>query len=175
MRHARILFFVSRPFLPLWCPYGAQVRPPSLPYLVGIFLCTRRLASTQNPSGIQAAQQPPIPEGLRLYLIDSGVFKTTDMGRMLNQDSRQPLRFHAEADETLASQLSAERMVRRTETLSGSGNTRTTTFWTALCCLPLQRMRRGRPACRTTYCNCRHRPGCRTKHQGPGKRNARSF
>ena len=41
MRHARILFFVSRPFLPLWCPYGAQVRPPSLPYLVGIFLCAR--------------------------------------------------------------------------------------------------------------------------------------
>ena len=32
---------------------------------------------------------------------------------MLNQDSRQPLRFHAGADETLASQLSAERMVRK--------------------------------------------------------------
>ena len=55
----------------------------------------------------------PIPGGLRLYLIDSGAFKTTDMGRMLNQDSRQPLRFHAGADETLASQLSAERMVRK--------------------------------------------------------------
>lgn len=55
----------------------------------------------------------PIPGGLRLYLIDSGAFKTTDMGRLLNQDSRQPLRFHAGADETLASQLSAERMVRK--------------------------------------------------------------
>ena len=55
----------------------------------------------------------PIPGGLRLYLIDSGAFKTTDMGRLLNADSRQPLRFHAEADETLASQLCAERLVRK--------------------------------------------------------------
>lgn len=59
----------------------------------------------------QLSHHPRRP--LRLYLIDSGTFKTTDMGRMLNQDSSsQPLRFHAGADETRISQLSAERMAQ---------------------------------------------------------------
>lgn len=58
-----------------------------------------------------------IPRGLQFYLSNSGALNTTDMGRMLNQDSRQPLRFHAGADGTLASQLSAERMVRKNRNL----------------------------------------------------------
>lgn len=55
----------------------------------------------------------PIPGGLRLYLLDTAVFKTLDYGRLLNEDSRQPLRFHAQADETLAAHLTAEHQVRR--------------------------------------------------------------
>lgn len=55
----------------------------------------------------------PIPGGLRLHLLDTNVFKTLDFGRMLNEQSRQPLRFHADADDLLARHLTAERQVRR--------------------------------------------------------------
>lgn len=55
----------------------------------------------------------PIPGGLRLQLLDVNVLKTQEFGRMLNPDNRHPLRFHAGADQTLADQLSAERMLRK--------------------------------------------------------------
>lgn len=55
----------------------------------------------------------PIPGGLRLHMVDVTNLKTQEFGRMLNPENRHPLRFHAEADQTLADQLSAERMVRK--------------------------------------------------------------
>lgn len=55
----------------------------------------------------------PIPGGLRLNLIDTNAMKNTDIGRMLNEGSTQPLRFHAGADDMLVSHLTAERQVRK--------------------------------------------------------------
>jgi phage terminase large subunit GpA-like protein len=54
----------------------------------------------------------PIPGGLPLYLLDTGVFKTLDFSRLLNAESRQPLRLHAECGADLTDQLSAEKLVR---------------------------------------------------------------
>ncbi|NCB23849.1 MAG: terminase, partial [Deltaproteobacteria bacterium] len=55
----------------------------------------------------------PIPGGLRLHLIDTNAIKNTDIGRLLNEDSTQPLRFHTGADDMLVSHLTAERQVRK--------------------------------------------------------------
>lgn len=55
----------------------------------------------------------PIPGGLWLYYLDVSLIKQQEFGRLLNPDNRQPTRFHADADEILASQLSAERLVRK--------------------------------------------------------------
>jgi phage terminase large subunit GpA-like protein len=55
----------------------------------------------------------PIPGGLPLYLLDTGVFKTLDFSRMLNPDSKQPLRLHAECGSDLTEQIAAEKLVRR--------------------------------------------------------------
>lgn len=55
----------------------------------------------------------PIPGGLWLYYLDVSLLKQQEFGRLLNPDNRQPTRLHAGADETLTSQLSAERLVRK--------------------------------------------------------------
>lgn len=55
----------------------------------------------------------PIPGGLRLHLLDTNVFKNTDMGRLLNEASPQPLRFNAGDNEDLINHLMAERQVRK--------------------------------------------------------------
>jgi phage terminase large subunit GpA-like protein len=59
----------------------------------------------------------PIPGGLRLHLLDTNVFKTLDFSRMLNPESRQPLRLHSGCEMDLAAHLSSERLVRRGQRL----------------------------------------------------------
>lgn len=59
----------------------------------------------------------PIPGGLPLYLLDTGNFKTLDFGRLLNPESKQPLRLHGECGQDLAEQLSAEKLVRHNNKL----------------------------------------------------------
>lgn len=52
-----------------------------------------------------------IPGGLMLFSLDSNHFKNLHHAR-LQQDARQPIRLHAEADQSLADQLAAEHQVR---------------------------------------------------------------
>jgi phage terminase large subunit GpA-like protein len=54
-----------------------------------------------------------IPGGLRLHMLDTNEFKTLDFSRMLNPESRQPLRLHGECEPELAEHLSSEQLVRR--------------------------------------------------------------
>jgi phage terminase large subunit GpA-like protein len=59
----------------------------------------------------------PIPGGLPLYHLDTGLLKTLDFSRLLNPESRQPLRLHAECGADLTAQLSAEKLVRKGQKL----------------------------------------------------------
>lgn len=55
----------------------------------------------------------PILGGVRLYLLDSTKLKILEMSRLLNPESKQPSRLHANCDQVLGDQLSAERLVRK--------------------------------------------------------------